>query len=373
VQTPGTQVVPRKKLAGSGAPPYVAEAEALLEKREFAAALAVLEQGAKDGPKPIEALLAFAEAHWELVHPKESIDFLKEAIQKAPKDARPFAQLGRYLLYKGLRDQAMNFLDRAIALDPNDPETKKLRERAALNKKKAYTVVANAADFTAALGEKKPQGATRMHKKEATRFLSVDPAKAAEELAKAESGAAEEMDRALAALLGADLLGVDAKLLKPEAATSSAGGTVRTVIAFVVVALSGLLVGGLAFHFGPKGGVDPDDVPALVARDTLTSLRRAVDLTAGAEDASQNGVAALAHALLLVEHGGDLGMLERAEQLLGADAAQKKSPAGLYARALIKRHPRAETDADLDDDLAKASAPGDPWTLLAFAARAEDT
>jgi tetratricopeptide (TPR) repeat protein len=274
VQTPGTQVVPRKKLAGSGAPPYVAEAEALLEKREFAAALAVLEQGAKDGPKPIEALLAFAEAHWELVHPKESIDFLKEAIQKAPKDARPFAQLGRYLLYKGLRDQAMNFLDRAIALDPNDPETKKLRERAALNKKKAYTVVANAADFTAALGEKKPQGATRMHKKEATRFLSVDPAKAAEELAKAESGAAEEMDRALAALLGADLLGVDAKLLKPEAATSSAGGTVRTVIAFVVVALSGLLVGGLAFHFGPKGGVDPDDVPALVARDTLTSLRR---------------------------------------------------------------------------------------------------
>ncbi len=85
--------------------------------------------------------LLLAEIYWELNRSEESIASLKEAITSAPKDARAFGLLGRYLLYKGLPAQALNFLDRAIELNPQDTGFRKLRMRAQRQKDKAYAIL----------------------------------------------------------------------------------------------------------------------------------------------------------------------------------------------------------------------------------------
>jgi tetratricopeptide (TPR) repeat protein len=380
VPRPPTQVIHRNKLAAEG-PSYVAEAMGLLEKRDYQAARSRLEAGLATGGRSVEALLGLAEAFWDdpdtkSRDPKRSIDHLKEAIQLAPKDARPYALLGRYLLSKGLRDQALNFLDRAIQLDPKDGASRRLRDRASLQKKKAYTVVYNPNDAD----EKKPapgapqKSLAQQHKREATRFLQLDPKRAAEELEKAEHGEQKSLDRALAALLGAALLKADVTILEGGAGRRSGGSIVRTAIAFFFVVAAGLGTGALLQRVAPtapgEGGL-----LALVRADSASSLQRAIESAASVETPDDIALAALAHALLLVDHGADEGHLQTADdQLAMLDSAGKRLPTALLARALVATRPLAETDNTLDDHLKEAAdsprRAGSPWLLMARAERA---
>lgn len=376
--TQGTQIISKEVLQAASTPPFVREAVDRMQKGDFAEARRVLEDGVKTS-RTVVALLALAEAYWDdpdtkTRDPKRSIEFLKEAIQLAPKDARPYALLGRYLLSKGLRDQALNFLDRAIQLDPNDASSRRLRDRATLQKKKQYTVVVNAADFTAQKQKKNPvASAAEQHKKEATRFLALDPKRAAEELEKAERGENDAIDAALAALLGSDLVKADVTILRDDAAGRGGGALVRTVIAFIVVALAGLLFGGLLFRVAPSGGGTPEEQLArLLHTDSTASLSQLVEQSADVEGVRVPGVAALAHVLLLVDHGADEGHVQSAEDLLEtAPPEARRAPEALYARALLRTLPIANEDPDLDADLdAAAAQAGDAFVQLALAERA---
>lgn len=384
---PPTQVFSRKKLASEATPPFVSDAEQRMEKGDYAGARAALEEGLRQHGRSVEALLGLAEAYWDdpdtkARDPKRSIDFLKEAIQLAPKDARPYALLGRYLLSKGLRDQALNFLDRAIQLDPNDGASRRLRDRASLQKKKQYTVVVNAKDFAVQKaggpGEPPPPpaapaGTVQQVKREATRFLQIDPERAASELEKAERAVENEVDAALAALLGADLVRVDMSILKDRARRRGVN-VVRTLIAFVVVVAAGLALGAVMQRAAPARSVSVGGLPGLVALGTPSALEDALEKAERDADEDDRPWVALAHALLLVEHGADEGHLQSAEDALASADAGRRAPPALLARALLATRPLAERDEELGADLEVAE--GDPklaenpYVLMALAERA---
>jgi tetratricopeptide (TPR) repeat protein len=377
----GTQIVQRKKLASANTPHFIAEAEAMIERKQFADARLRLEEGiAAPGQRVVEALLALAEAYWDdpdtaARDPKKSIDFLKEAIQLAPKDARPFALLGRYLLSKGLRDQALNFLDRAIQLDPSDGAIRRLRDRATLQKKKAYTMVANVADFAAMEGKRAAaheSSAAAQHRKEATRLLQIDPKKAAEELAKAERGEQNEVDRALADLLAASLVGADLSILESASAVTSRGGILRTLFAFFFVICVGVVFGAALYYFAPQASSAPKGIEALVLTDTPSALEKASRAEPEEDLPLDNAWKALAHALLYVEHGADEGHVQSAEDQLGTMVGPaRRSPPALLARALLSTTNIAEADDEIASDLEAAA--GDekvrehPFTRMALA------
>ncbi len=88
--------------------------------------------------KSFEMNLFIAELSWHMERPDEAIEELRHILSVAPKDYRGYALLGRYLLYAGLTDQALNFLDRAIELSPGQDDVRRLRERGLRRKKKAY-------------------------------------------------------------------------------------------------------------------------------------------------------------------------------------------------------------------------------------------
>lgn len=358
-----------------------------MEKGDYAGARQALQDGLRLG-KSVEGLLGLAEAYWDdpdtkSRDPKRSIEFLKEAIQLAPKDARPYALLGRYLLSKGLRDQALNFLDRAIQLDPQDGASRRLRDRASLQKKKAYTVVVNAKDFAVQKGggpneipapPAAPNGSVQQQKREATRFLQIDPARAAAELEKAEQTVESEMDAALAALLGADLVRADMSILK-GAALRRGGNILRTFVAFVVVVIAGVGFGSMLQRVAPGRGASSGGVPALVGQDTPSSLTKAIDRSSLEEDEGGEAWSALAHALLLVEHGADEGHLQSVEDAIAAASGpERRSPPALLARALIATRPLAESDDELEADLEATAGDkkqqDDPYLLMALAERA---
>lgn len=383
----GTQVISRKLLESDRAPPFVLEAQQLIDNGDYQGARAKLEEGiAQPGMRAVAPLLTLAEAYWDDPDtknrdPKKSIDYLKEAIQLAPKDARPYALLGRYLLSKGLRDQALNFLDRAIELDPSDGAVRRLRDRATLQKKKAYTVVANAADFlgkgAGKAGAPAPKSAAAEHRKEATRLLAIDPKKAAEELAKAEHGVQNEVDQALAALLGASLVSADMSILESETGASRGGSIVRTILAFFVVMVMGVLVGAALFRYAPRPELSQEGPAVLVAQDTPTALTEATQLVADSEEPMDAAWAALAHTLLAVEHGADEGHVQTAEDLLsGAPGPVRRSPPAMLARVLLQRTALADEDdelpADLDAVAGDKEHKDDAWMLMARAAHAGD-
>jgi tetratricopeptide (TPR) repeat protein len=381
----GTQVFSRKQIGLAGLPDYVREAEGLVEKAMaekdrgtrnslFEKAISLVVGGVGQNKRAIHDCLLLAECCWELVRAQESIEYLKEAIQLAPKDARPFALLGRYLVYKGLRDQALNFLDRAIQLDPDDQATRKLRERAVLQKKKQYTVVVNTAD-AAALAPQKKENQQLQRKAEATRLLDLGQIKeAAAELQNAEHGTNNALDVALASLLGGNLTAADISILLPEAPPTRAGGIVRAILGFMFVVLFGL-AGGVLFgnNCQKKSGSASDSVAALVLSDRTSSLIDAatkVDETP--EDVSLIGLGAVAHALLYTEHAGEISHREAALSLLStaADAAQKSHPA-LFARALLAPLPDVEPDPSVDDDIDEATKATTTHSTFLALARAE--
>lgn len=358
-----------------------------MEKGDYAGARSALEQGLRQAGKSVEALLGLAEAYWDdpdtkTRDPKRSIDFLKEAIQLAPKDARPYALLGRYLLSKGLRDQALNFLDRAIQLDPNDGASRRLRDRASLQKKKQYTVVVNAKDFAVQKGggpgqppppPPAPPGTVQQQKREATRFLQIDPARAASELEKAEQAVESEVDAALAALLGAEIVRPDLSILKGRAERRGVN-VVRTLFAFVLVVVAGISLGALLQRAAPARGASLGGLPGLVFAGTPSALEEALEKAEGDTDEEDQPWVALAHALLLVEHGADEGHLQSVEDALAASGQSRRAPPALLARALVATRPLAERDDELDTDLevaqGEAKLANDPFLLMALAERA---
>lgn len=378
----GTQVFSRKQIGLAGLPDYVREAEGLVEKATaekdrgtrnalFEKALAVVKAGVGQNKRAIHDCLLMAECTWELVRPQESIESLKEAIQLAPKDARPYALLGRYLVYKGLRDQALNFLDRAIQLDPDDQATRKLRERAVLQKKKQYTVVVNTADV-ASLAPQKKDNQQLQKKAEATRLLNLGQIKeAAAELQEAGHGADNALDAALNALLGGSLTEADVSILLPEAPPTRAGGIVRAIIGFTFVIVVGLAFGLVGKHFMPKGEASGGaSVAALILSDRTSAL---LDAATKADEATEDPAltvhGAAAHALLYLEHAGEVSHRESAIAALEASSDDaKKLPPALFARALLSTLPEASEDASLDDDIAAAiKASPEPSTFLALA------
>ena len=109
-------------------------------------------------------LLLKAETHWELVQPVDAIGALKLAIQKNPRHAGAYALLGKYLLNKGLPEQALNFLDRAIALDPSLTAAKRIRNRAERQKQKNTRVFRVMPQCNSTAGPQKNKKRTREKK-----------------------------------------------------------------------------------------------------------------------------------------------------------------------------------------------------------------
>lgn len=377
MNTQGTQIISKEVLEAASTPAFVRDAVARMQSGAFEEARTLLEQGLQSG-RSVVALLALAESYWDdpdtrARDPKKSIDFLKEAIQLAPRDARPYALLGRYLLSKGLRDQALNFLDRAIQLAPNDASSRRLRDRATLQKKKQYTVVVNAADFTAQK-QKKVQvtSAAEQHKKEATRFLAIDPKRAAEELEKAERGENDAIVEALSGLFATELLSADLSLLTDTARVKRRGGFLRSIFAFLVVVVLGVGLGATVERLVPPDAGPPEEqARQLLLRDTAPALTRAIEMAPNLESTPIAGYAALAHVLLFVEHGADESHIQSAEDALQAASAEaRRTPEALYARVLLRDVPLANDDADLAQDLDTSRDGGanlSPFVSLALA------
>jgi tetratricopeptide (TPR) repeat protein len=381
-----TMLISMKMLEAGRNPPFVMEAISMLESGEFAGARSKLEEGMKGGERPVEGLLALASAYWDdpdqrSRDPKKSIEYLKEAIDLAPKDARPYALLGRYLLSKGLRDQALNFLDRAIQLDPENADARKLRDRASLQKKKQYTVVVQAKDFNKEQTPKRKGGGVGQaegFKKQATRLLKLeDIGGAAAELEKAQHGVGAQVDNALSALLSADLLQADRALLEGAGARGRGVAIVRTLIAFTLIAAVGLVVGAAVSRLMPEPkGTPEEQLLARLASDRASTLQDVLNRGLEVEGPQVQGALALANILLLLEHGGDEGHLQNAEDSLSqADSAGRNTPAALLARALLADIPLANPDPELKSALERAAADektrDDPWVLMAVAARAK--
>lgn len=401
---PGTQLVNRKALASASTPPYIKEVEALLEsalqksadakskeqKRtikipDLEKALGILNENAGTGQPNVEHLLALAEVNWELENAKESIAFLKEAIQLAPKDARPYGLLGRYLLNKGLRDQAMNFLDRAIQLDPDDHASRRLRDRAARQANKSYTVVVNAADLAAGAAPADAKAKAPAKKRaEATRLLDVDALKAGAVLEEADVQLQNEVDAALAALLGVSMTKADVSILEGQSKKKGAGGVLRAGCAFIVLAMMGLALGGVAWQLRPRTetrfGTPVQQALGDATAEGLDKFMK--DAKAGAIKPTPEQLA-LAHAFLYADHGGDLLQYDDTVEALFPPAGRTprsvseeglKSPEALLSRALVQAGTPRPKDATLDADLEAAPTPPgifeQSWLQMARAERA---
>ena len=382
-----TMLISKKMLEGANNPPFVQDALKMIEAGDFVAARGKLEAGIADkNARPIEAMLALASAYWDdpdqrARDPKKSIEYLKEAIDLSPKDARPYALLGRYLLAKGLRDQALNFLDRAIQLDPDNADARRLRDRASLQKKKQYTVVAKASDFTEQKSKKKGAGVGKAEgfKKQATRLLKLeDVSGAAAELEKAKVGAGAEIDVALSALLGAELVKADQKLLESKGSRGRGVAILRTLIAFVVIGIVGLALGGLVSRVMPEAKGSPEEQLVQKLRaDRASTLDQVLSESLDLEGDAAGSALALANALLTFEHGADEDHLKNAEEAIkNLDAKGRQLPLALLARALLTQWELADGDPELKNDLERAVAAegtrDDPWILQAAALRAPE-
>ncbi|MFZ9889730.1 MAG: tetratricopeptide repeat protein, partial [Myxococcota bacterium] len=382
-----TQIFSRKQLTSQQTPAYVAEAEAQLERREFAEARQTLEQGlAAHGPS-VAALLGLAGAFWDdpdttARDPKRSIDSLKEAIQLAPKDARPYALLGRYLLSKGLRDQALNFLDRAIQLDPQDGTSRRLRERASLQKQKQYTVVANAKDLLGPAGiqandaKASSLSPAAQAKKEVTRFLQFDPARAADAMEQVEQAeASASIDDAIGALVGAGLVKADTSLLKAQR-TRRATGMVGRILGIVMLAAVGATFGVAYQRVFPARTTNLDANDAVLDSGSVAAIGRFLERADAERDPEHQVMSALGHALLVADHGADDSHVESVEQRLRSlPAEHRRDSRALLARALIVAHPIADPDPSLGDELEQAlrmpprDGTSSQWLALALAAQ----
>jgi len=91
----------------------------------------ILDQKVALFPRSGEALVEYVQwAEGATLSPEERAvaeERAEAAIQLLPDDTRPLALLARLRLARGDRDGAMETLEQAIALDPHDPELRRLR------------------------------------------------------------------------------------------------------------------------------------------------------------------------------------------------------------------------------------------------------
>ena len=371
-----TQIISKEVLEAVTTPEFVRDAVEAVRAGNFAQARMKLESGMQTH-RSVVGLLALAEAYWDdpdpsSRDPKKSIDSLKDAIQLAPKDARPYALLGRYLLSKGLREQALNFLDRAIELDPADASSRRLRNRATLQAKKQYNVVIQGATPT----EGAQSANTQAPREEVTRLLQIDPSKAAEKLTEEaeEANELEAIQAALGSLFGGSLLEANIGILQEKSVKRRRFGIVHFFIGLVGVATLGLAFGGALSWFAPEEA--PSELQKQtrwLEEDSPKSLVQVTDNREEEPTPRRKMQIALAHVLLYVAHGGDKGHLDVARDALSeADAETKQIPEALYARALLLGAARSYEDPALDADLdALHALTPPPTSAYVYLAKAE--
>jgi tetratricopeptide (TPR) repeat protein len=356
-------------------PAWVKATQDHLRNRKWADAQKAAEEGLAKTPQQLEGLLFLAEAHWEQVHAKEAVDRLKQAIQVAPRDSRPYALLGRYLLLKGLREQAVSFLERAVTLNPDDTESRKQLDRTRNLIKRGYKKVDAA---PGALGSPEVR-------KEATRMVTLASVAAATEepLPPAEAPVLNvDVDRALAALLSADLFPID--VVKAKDGRLSSGRVLRVTVATWVILLAVALAipAGLMVRkrvASARAGTPLTRARSLVAADTPSSYVQAAELldklnTSSPEYEAAQPVMAMAMAVREVDWGSGQEYVDAAERALStAGALARRDPFALYARQLLRRG-TGKSDNTLTEDLKAAllAQPTDAWLHLARARQAED-
>ncbi|MBL91821.1 MAG: hypothetical protein CMH56_08440 [Myxococcales bacterium] len=333
-------------------------------------------QTADDGmAQSPEFLLLKAEIHWELVQPQEAIGALKLAIQKNPRHAGAYALLGKYLLNKGLPEQALNFLDRAITLDPGLAEAKRIRNRAERQKQKKYaSLSSHAAAQLEGPGKKSNQSNER---KEVTRQFMLNPSGGLEKVEENLKTTDAALDEAFKLLLGAESVGA-----KSEFNDANQAGVSRMVS--LIIAMGFLLFLGTSFGVGGFFILETISIQtaeqslfAELEKDNapnLANVLRQAQLLLAQETEKESEVLAaqaLAHYLLWRDHLDGLNHLERSAELIDSlDNTGLASPYGILVRAYFKADRSIEVSslASLDEDLRDALKAPSPHPYLYLAA-----
>jgi len=360
---------------GADVPAWVKDAQEHLRNKRYPEAQKTAEAGLQQNPRTLDGLLYLAEAHWEQVHPKEAVDHLKQAIQVAPKDSRPYALLGRYLLLKGLREQAVKFLEQAVTLNPEDAQSRKQLDRTRNLIKRGYKKVEAAPGVMAGTEAKKE--ATRMTRLSGAHSIVPEDGAAALPLGSV------DIEQALGALLSAALLELDVASVKAGKISSGRGlrffGGLVVLVAALVAGIPGGFLVRKQMQFA-RAGTPLQQATALVSEDSVAGYIQATELLEKLNEDDPDTKAAqpllaLAHAVRAAELGGGSFHRERAATALEATPdALKASGAALMARHLLAAA-NGKPDTALDQELTQAlgGAPDDAWLHLVKGRRLESS
>ncbi|MBI5496021.1 MAG: tetratricopeptide repeat protein [Deltaproteobacteria bacterium] len=379
------------------APAWVKSARAHLQQGRFAQAQQELEAGLASSPGHVEGLLFLAEAHWEQVHAPSALDCLKQAIQAAPRDARAYALLGRYLLLKGLREQAVKFLEHAVTLDPNDHHSRKALERTRNLIQKGYRRVertrlgappGDAPQETRLFVRPVPDPQTAPPPPPAAGAGPSDPTaeQAAPAAAVPEPGISEgEVERALAALITGNLFPVDLDHPAVDGARRRPAWQLLAAVLLLALAAAAGAPAGLLLRkhvASARAGGAMERAYALLREDTPAAWTGAAELldrisASSPEYEAAQPLLAMAQATRAQDLGGGRPLREEAERALSASgeagSPARRSPAALWARHLVVRG-GGEADRALAGDLRRAlqDKPADAWLWAVQGRVAED-
>ncbi|NNG17939.1 MAG: tetratricopeptide repeat protein [Gemmatimonadales bacterium] len=103
----------------------VARGALFTERQEWEAALADLRRALRLAPEEWDAWDALGRLYWRRGRPLEAADCFRRVTEARPS-ARAFLMLGKSLVHGGHLREARAALDRAVALDPDCPETYRL-------------------------------------------------------------------------------------------------------------------------------------------------------------------------------------------------------------------------------------------------------
>lgn len=109
----------------------VALTESYSARDEMDSALLVLDQATELLPDHIELLLAKADLLWELDRDVDAEALLLDAEKRFPQDVALLSRLAEYYFELGNDDNARDYLERAEALDPLNPEYLRVQEHIA--------------------------------------------------------------------------------------------------------------------------------------------------------------------------------------------------------------------------------------------------